>query len=249
MPDPRGVISVAPFNFKTMIYLDIEQGSPRWHELRLGRITSTTVAAFMTKAKKEGELSATAKKELYRLKAERNLRPKYRSAAGSIEDYLERIGFSNPATRFGKQTEAEAREFYTLNTGISMVEVAFVLHSDPEFEDYWGDSPDGVHFNDDGTTHTIEGGLEIKCPSPAVAMEYICRLNDGESLKTIKPEYYWQIINHLTVQNAQWEDFMVYDPMQRNGYIIKRFDRSTPEIAADIKAVTDTVRSIIPLIK
>lgn len=223
-----------------MRYTQQKQGTPEWYALRLGRITSTTAAALMTKGRKAGELSNTAKSELYRIKAERNLRKEFRTSR--IDEYIERTGFHTAAIDFGKQTEDEARQFYTLNTGNIVTEIAFITPENEDLEDYWGDSPDGIVFDDD---RRLVGCIEIKCPKPATFMEYATRFSEGETLKQIEPKYWWQVCNHLAVSGADWCDFIIYDPMQKNGYRCVREDAKDPETAADIKALTETITSVI----
>lgn len=224
-----------------MRYTNIEQGTPEWHGLRLGRITSTAAAALMSKAKKAGEISATAKAEIYRLKAERNLRKSYRTTL--IDEYLERVGVRSAAIDFGKKTEAEARDFYALNTGYEVTEVAFITPEDEDLEPFWGDSPDGLIFDE---AHVLTGCIEIKCPKPATFMEYSDRLSSGESLKTIEPKYWWQVINHLAISGALWCDFIIYDPMLKNGYKCTRINRA--DVEADITALTEKVKETIKLL-
>lgn len=215
-----------------------EQGTAEWHQQRIGRITSTVAAAIMTKGRKQGEMSQTAKSEIYRLKAERNLRAEFKG--DRIGEYLERIGFNSRAIEFGRETEAEARRRYEISLNVEVKEVSFIT-AEGDLEDFWGDSPDGVILPDT----RIEGVLEIKCPKPATAMEYFCRFSEGEGLKTIEPKYYWQVINHLAVSGARYCDFVVYDPMQKNGFLRVRYYAETPEIKADIEALTEQVRQVI----
>lgn len=225
-----------------MRYTTERQGTPEWHALRLGRITSTAAAALMSKAKKAGELSATARKEIYRLKAERNLKKEYKTFL--INEYLERVGIKTAALEFGKKTEDEARDFYTANTGYNVTEVAFITPDDDDLEPFWGDSPDGLIFDAD---HKLVGCIEIKCPNSATFMEYSDMFAQGKTLKEIEPKYYWQVLNHLAVSGAEWCDFIVYDPMLKCGYLCHRIKRS--DVISDINALKETVKTTIKYLK
>lgn len=217
-----------------------EQGTLEWQRKRLGKITSTAAAALMTKGRKAGEMSATAKAEIYRIRAERNLRREYKE--GKFQEFLDRTNVFSKAMEFGKATEDEARRRYEMSLNVTVTEIAFITPEDEDLEDYWGDSPDGIVFDDD---RRLVGCIEIKCPKPATFMEYATRFSEGETLKQIEPKYWWQVCNHLAVSGADWCDFIIYDPMQKNGYRCVRIDAKDPETAADIKALTETITSVI----
>lgn len=226
-------------------FVSMQQGTLEWHRLRLGRITSSVCAALMTKGKgkNDGELSETAKSELYRLKAERNLKKQYRDLNSGLQAFLDRTNVYSKSMEFGKETEAEARKEYEGETFETVHEVAFLVPEDDELGDFWGDSPDGI-IKKDGR---IVGCLEIKCPKPATFVEYVDRFANGETLKTIEKKYYWQVINHLAVSGAYWCDFIVYDPMQKNGFFCTRINRA--DVEADISALTEAVKNAIKYLR
>lgn len=221
-----------------MIHSDIIQGSLQWHTLRLGRITSTTAHALMSKARKAGDMSSALKSEFYRIKAERNLTDECKA---DPSDYLERTAISSAAMEWGKAYENRAREVHAFATDLSASEVGFVTHD--QYSDYWGDSVDGLLT--DTATGEIVGCLEIKCPKTATFQEYYDRLIvDKEPLKAVEPKYYWQVINHLSVCNfVNFCDFVIFDPMHRKGYAYVRFNRS--EVQEDIDALTEAVKEFI----
>lgn len=226
-----------------MIYITEEQGSLEWQRLRLGRVTSTAAAALMTKARKEGEISSTAKAEIYRLKAERNLRKVYKNE--KLQEYLDRTNVFTKAMEFGKTTEQEARKRYALDfPNVVVTEVAFITAEDEDLEPFWGDSPDGLIFDE---AHVLTGCIEIKCPKPATFMEYSDMFAQGKTLKEIEPKYYWQVLNHLAVSGAEWCDFIVYDPMLKCGYLCHRITRS--EVISDIDALQTTIKNTIKFLK
>lgn len=226
-----------------MRYTAQKQGSLEWLKLRLGRVTSTTVAALMTKARKSGEISDTAKTEIYRIKAERLLRNEYRNS--KFQEYLDRTGvkFNTPAIIWGKYTEDEARNLYKITNCLNdevVQEVEFVTPDDDKLEPYWGDSPDGLVFDKD---HKIIGCIEIKCPLSSTFLKYLDGFDSGLSLKEVEKKYYWQVLNHLFINKAEWCDFILYDPMLKNGYRVVRINRS--EVENDITDMVNTITDII----
>ena len=223
------------------------QGGLSWLTARLGMITSTTAHALMTKARGKGDglLSKTAETELFRIKAERHLSDDIKA---DPKPYFDRIAISSKAMEFGKETEAKARELYEFAEDCKVGEIGFATHNtDEALAEYWGDSPDGIVFEKDGTGGCPDGCIEIKCPTSAKWMEYYTRLTRGESLKDIEPRYYWQVCNHLAVLGAKWCDFVIYDPMLAEGYYTQRF--TAEALAEDISALTEAVRTAVEWIK
>lgn len=51
-----------------------------------------------------------------------------------------------------------------------------------------------------------------------------------ETLKRIKPEYYWQCQSHCECNNVAWCDFIFYDQMQKGEIVIIRIDKCEQEI-------------------
>ena len=52
----------------------------------------------------------------------------------------------------------------------------------------------------------------------------------AETLKRIKPEYYWQCQSHCSCNKVDWCDFIAYDQMQKGEIIIARIYRNDDEI-------------------
>lgn len=124
---------------------DIVQGSPEWHQLRLGKVTASKVADVIAKTK--NGYAAT--------------RANY--AAQLITERLTGLpteGFTNAAMQWGTDTEPQARAAYEFNRAETVVEVPFVLH--PSIGDT-GASPDGL-VGDDGL-------IEIKAPNTATHID------------------------------------------------------------------------------
>jgi putative phage-type endonuclease len=122
----------------------IEQGSPEWFALRLGKITASKISVVMMK-----DDSETKKK--YKLELVRE-----RIGGSKTESY------TNAAMERGTALEPLARVVYEMKNNVSVEQVAFVNH--PVISNA-GASPDGLVGRD--------GLLEIKCPNPVNHLQHI----------------------------------------------------------------------------
>jgi putative phage-type endonuclease len=125
--------------------IDVIQGSPEWHQLRLGKVTASRVADIVAKTKSGP--SALRANYMAELIAER--------LSGSPTE-----AFVSAAMQWGTDMEPQARAAYEFRTDALVTPVGFVLH--PTI-DQAGASPDGL-VDDDGL-------IEIKCPNTATHLE------------------------------------------------------------------------------
>jgi putative phage-type endonuclease len=124
----------------------IEQGTPEWHQLRLGKVTASRVSDVMAKIK-TGE-SASRKNYRAELVVQR--------LTG-----LPSESFTNAAMEWGTATEPMARIAYEITKEVLVEQVGFIEHPTIAM---FGCSPDGlVH----------DGMIEIKCPNSATHIEYL----------------------------------------------------------------------------
>ena len=158
-----------------MNILTFDQRTPEWFSARLG---IPTASEFDKIVQTDGSPSKMRKKYLYRLAEEK--------VSGLAEET-----YQNLAMLRGIELENEARQLYQIITGNEVQEVGFCL------ADGFGCSPDGLV----GT----QGGLEIKCPTMAVHVEYL--LN-----KNLPSDYFQQVHGSLLVTGREWWDFMSYYP-------------------------------------
>lgn len=131
-----------------MRVLDCEQGSPEWHQARLGTPTASNFKLLYTS---QGKPSTSATGYRHTLLAERLM-------GAPTESY------ENEWMRRGTELEPEARETYEFVRGVSVRQVGFVLRGDGRV----GASPDGLIEDEDSP-----GGLEIKCPKAATHIAYL----------------------------------------------------------------------------
>ena len=155
----------------------MEQCSPEWFELRAGRPTASEFDKIVTST---GKTSTQRQAYLYRLAGEMVL--------GTTEQTHE-----TPWMARGKELEAEARAVYQMENETEVDQVGFCLHDSEKF----GCSPDGLIGDD--------GGLEIKCPSLAVFVEYTI---GGR----VPSKYVMQVQGSLLVTGRKWWDFFAYYP-------------------------------------
>lgn len=124
---------------------EVTQGSPEWHQLRLGKVTASRIADVCARTKTG--YGAGRKNYMAELAAER--------LTG-----VQAEGFTNAAMQWGTDMEPEARSAYQFHANKRVVQVGFVDH--PSIAET-GASPDG-EVSDDGL-------VEIKCPNTATHIE------------------------------------------------------------------------------
>jgi len=142
----------------------IIQGSPEWHQLRLGKVTASRVSDCIAQIK-TGE---AASRSDYRIEL--------------VTERLTRIateGFTNSHMMRGIELEPQARVAYELKNNLWVTEIAFVDHPTIAMS---GASPDGLVVSD--------GMLEIKCPAPKTHIKYLL---DGRVPAKYKNQMAWQM--------------------------------------------------------
>ena len=127
--------------------LDMQQRSPEWHAVRLGKVTASRVADVVSKTK--SGYGASRANYMAELVCER--------LTGQSGER-----FTNAAMQWGNDNEPLARDAYAFLTGSDVAEIGFAPH--PTIADS-GASPDGL-VGDDGM-------VEIKCPSTATHIDYL----------------------------------------------------------------------------
>jgi putative phage-type endonuclease len=158
---------------------NIVQGTEEWFAARAGKVTASRIADIISTIK-SGE-SAARRNYRTQLVCER--------LTGKIEE-----SFSNSHMERGIALEPYAREAYELQTGSIVEQVGFIDHP---FIPMSGASPDGLVGSD--------GGIEIKCPTPANHIEYL--------LGKEPPSKYWpQMTWQMLCAKRDWIDFVSYCP-------------------------------------
>lgn len=127
-----------------ILFKEIEQGSPEWLRLRLGKVTGSCVKDVM----KSDNLSLVDD-----------------IIAQIVSETIEET-YTSAAMQRGNDLEPLARGEYEKVTGRKVEQVGFMLH---EEYDWLGVSPDGL-IKIDGK---YKKGIEIKCPNTATHVKYI----------------------------------------------------------------------------
>jgi len=143
----------------------IEQGSPEWMALRIGRIGGSRMADLLTEGK-SGE-SLTRRKYKNELIRERLTSKK-------LDTY------KTPAMQRGIDLEPMARAWYEVHHNVFVDQVAIVLHPTIEGGQC---SPDGLVGNN--------SLIEIKIPNPENHLDNI--LTGGKQLEQYYDQVMWQL--------------------------------------------------------
>lgn len=143
---------------------EIQQGTPEWFAMRLGKVTASRVADVMATGK-SGE-AATRRNYRIQLVCER--------LTGMKDE-----GFTNHHMERGTMLEPVARSLYESLKGEFVDEVAFCNHPTIEMA---GASPDGMVGS--------EGLIEIKCPTAANHVETVL---SGKSPAKYYHQMQWQL--------------------------------------------------------
>lgn len=146
---------------------DVDQGSDEWYSLRMGCPTASNFADVM--AKGEGKV-----RDLY-----------MRKLAGELASGVRREEYRNGAMDRGNQLEDSLRATFSIETGLSLRQVAFVRRRRPY--GVIGASPDSLI--------APNCGLEIKSAAPHVLIDI---LRAGR----VPPEHMPQIQGNMLVTGA-----------------------------------------------
>jgi len=218
-----------------------EQGTLQWHRERLGIITSSKIGDLIATIKrdKEGKIvlpssfSKTAMTYIHKKASERGLLEEMVNDDLMFERYIEEEEVSSKAIRLGQEKEPLARFVYSKRTGLEVQEVGM-----QKYGNLFGDSPDGVVLFE----RTI-GTLEIKCPMGGTHNMY-SMMEKPQDLLEAKQDYYIQCQGHILANNAEWCDFVSFDPRQKYDMHILRI-LPDEEIIELIKHVVTQANDLI----
>ena len=156
----------------------MEQRSEEWFQARCGSLGASKIGKALEMLKKSGEWNKDSVDFMFELAAERLTGP------------TKRVN----TLQWGIDYEDEARAAYALMTNAEVAKVGLIRH--PTIS-YAHASPDALVGDD--------GGLEIKCPTPATHLKTLYyRVVPEENL----PQMYWG----MACSGRAWWDFVSYDP-------------------------------------
>lgn len=189
------------------------QHSLDWYRVRLGKFTGSQVGRLMKSGRGKDEVfSKDALAYINEIVAERMLNPAVVEVDDLFEEYLMQTTASSKALAWGVDQELNARGMYVSMTGRKVTSCGAI-----QFCEFFADSPDGLVLDENGT-------IEIKCPMPTTHTTYLAQVHDAESLKALKPEYYWQCMSHMAAADAKWCDWMSYCPFSKKPLHIVRIE-------------------------
>lgn len=199
----------------------LEQGSPEWHQFRLGRVTASRVKDVMAQGR-GGAPSATRKNYMMELLCER-----LTSVPGGAD--LSR----NAAVQRGVELEPLARSAYEVYTGNIVDETGCFSH--PRIKGFIA-SPDGLVGS--------KGLIECKCPNTAT---HVTTMQSGKH----DPQYEWQMLAQMSCADRDWVDFVSYDDRMPPplDYVCYRFERDGARIIEMEKAVIEFLQELDELEK
>ena len=197
------------------------QGTLGWHRARLGKFTGSEIHRLMVGSKIKGEdFGQTAKSYILKVMAERHITFDVVENDDEFYDYLEATSVETKRMAWGKEQEDKARQSYEIGFGVDVVQCGSVKHiAIPNY----AASPDGYIASSDKI-------IEIKCPNPVELMRYMAFVHDAESLKAIKPEYYWQVQAELDCTFASVCDFVVYNKWMTPNMHVAEIRRNDEDI-------------------
>jgi putative phage-type endonuclease len=161
----------------------IEQGSPEWMVLRIGKIGGSRVADLLTEGRGGAE-SLTRKKYKNELIRERLTGKK-------LDTY------KTPAMQRGIDLEPMARAWYEVKYNTFVDQVAIVLH--PTIE--------GAQCSPDGLVEATNSLIEIKIPNPENHLDNI--LTGGKQLEQYYDQVQWQL---ACMPEKEFCDLISFDP-------------------------------------
>ena len=127
-----------------MIISEIQQGSPEWLKIRIGKLSASNFSRIITAT---GKPSSSADAYINQLIAE--------LLTGETTPFHQTEWMAR-----GSELEPMARANFSLDTGLDVLETGFIMDDTKS----WGCSPDGLIAKD--------SGLEIKCPKPETHIGY-----------------------------------------------------------------------------
>jgi hypothetical protein len=181
----------------TRMEITITQQEELWQEARLSRFTASEIHKLMGISRSGDILSKTAETFVYEKAAE--------ILTG------QRKAIFGDALEWGKQYEADAFNHFARITFDEFTYYGGETYVFIPYGDHSGYSPDGL---------SKDAILEIKCPYNSAIHLKNFTIYDADSLKTLHPEYYWQMQLGMIAADLDKGYFVSYDPRMPQGKVI-----------------------------
>jgi hypothetical protein len=211
----------------------IEQGSPEWMSLRIGRIGGSRIADLLTEGRSGGE-SLTRRKYKNELIRERLTSKK-------LETY------KTPAMQRGIDLEPMARAWYEVKYNTFVDQVAIVKH--PTIE--------GGQCSPDGLVDATNSLIEVKIPNPENHLDNI--LTGGKQLEQYYDQVMWQLAcvpGSNGNEKREFCDLVSYDPdmpdhlqgfvkrIYRDDEYIKTMETAVIAFLSEIETIVNNLKEI-----
>jgi putative phage-type endonuclease len=205
----------------------IEQGSPEWMSLRIGKIGGSRISDLLTEGRGGAE-SLTKRKYKNELIRERLTGKK-------LETY------KTPAMQRGIDLEPMARAWYEVKYNTFVDQVAIVLH--PTIE--------GGQCSPDGIVEATNSLIEIKIPNPENHLDNI--LTGGKQLEQYYDQVQWQL---ACMPEKEFCDLVSYDPdmpdhlqgfvkrIYRDDEYIKTMETAVIAFLSEIETIVNNLKEI-----
>jgi putative phage-type endonuclease len=199
-----------------VIIIEGDQGTPEWMALRVGNPGASGMDKIITS---QGKPSTQRQKHLYQM-------------AGEIITGSKAETYQNAHMARGTEIESEAREMFEFVHG--PVQQCSLIYQDER--KLWHVSPDGIMPD-------RKAGLEIKCPSLPVHVEYL----DKGKLPTA---YKIQVQSSMMVTGWPAWFFVSYYPgmkplilkIERDEALIKQIQDSVEKFCADLQKLVERLK-------
>lgn len=183
----------------------IRQQSEAWDKIRLGKFTASTVHNLMSEPRSKadrdaGKLSQTAEKYVIQKAMEIVTGESQEDAYGRAIDW---------GNEWEEHALGELKKQLEFESG---GEVRMVMK--PPFKlwnEFAGCSADAIIYDSEMDPLLI---VETKCPYNSVTHFMHSRISDGESLRDINEDYFWQVQMNMLVHQTTAGYFASYDPRQ-----------------------------------
>lgn len=185
------------------------QGTQEWFDIRVGRLTSSSIVDAITKRKRRSTKESSITEPLQAYLDLRMTLAVERVTKKPIDHFVSRW------MQEGKDKEPLARAAYELREDIETEQIGFAVH--PEMA-WAGASPDGL-VGDDGL-------VEFKCPKANTHAEYLL-------MECIPEQYIPQMTWQMASTGRKWVDFVSFHqdfPGPLN-LIVHRLHRNNEAIA------------------
>ena len=211
----------------------ITEGTQRtldWHRARLGNITGSAVGDLMKSGRRKDEtFGETAKAYMYKLAAQRLLNPAIVADDELFGEWVKAKEITSKAIRWGQEQEDKAKALFYKARGIPKEMVVDVASCRHDTIPHFAASPDAIFYED--RERRIFTALEVKCPEDHTFMKYVCEIKDADTLKAVKPEYYWQMMAEMSCTGAGSGVFLTYCPWMSIPYHAVMIMRNEMDIA------------------